>query len=315
MIIQYPVTYTNELSFTNTIRARVPIRYPCPDLPPNFIFNESESWNCNLCGSDLPFFTPYVSGDIIPFQTRFVDEYNQPSSILTSGFRTSLGGSYFVMVEVIDCCDNIITKNIDDFCDEWYVGHSDETGSVQTFFVNTGLISVDCFKLRITFRKIDPTSGLPVDDRIIFTEYYKEIPACGFTESVLIESTYSQFDCDGLFYGQLRNTFGVGNSPYYNSIRLFGNVEFIGDSESVTENDRNVVISKQITKNYKIISGVYPPYYVQKLAQTVRGFNVSVDGNVYQNFAYDQKPDDSRMFGIDLTFDDICRIDNRRCDI
>lgn len=315
MIIQYPVTYFNESSLTNTFRSKIPIRYPCPELPPDFIYDEADSWNCNLCGSDLPFFTPYISGDVIPFQTRFVDNYNQPQSILTTGFRTSLGGPYFVMVEVIDCCDNVISKFVDEFCDEFYIGYSIETGSIQTFFINTGLINVNCFKLRITFQKIDPITSLPVIDRIIYSEYFKEISECGYNETVLIESTYSQFDCNGLFYGQLTNVLGVGNSPYYNSIRLFGNVEFTGDSESVTENDRNIIISKTITKNYKVISSVYPPYYVKKLSQTVRGNNVTVNGISYQNYTYDQKPDDSRMFAIDLSFDNICRIDNRKCDI
>lgn len=315
MNIVYPVTYTPEVSYTDSIRSPIPVRYACPELPPDFIFDDADSWNCNLCGSDLPFFTPYVSGDVIPFQTRFADNYNQPPSVLSTGFRTSVGGAYYIEVQLIDCCDNIISKNIDDFCDAWWIGHSQLTGSVQTFFVNTGLISVDCFKLKITYNKIDQSTGLPIIEREIYTEYYKQISACGYNDTVLIESTYSDFDCDGLYYGTITNYLGNLNTPYYNSLRLFGEVEFTGDTESVTENDRNVIISKEIIKNYKVISGTYPPYYVKMLSKTVRGFNITVDGKQYQNFTYDQKSDDSRMFGIDLSFDEICRIDSRKCDL
>ena len=98
-------------------------------------------------------------------------------------------------------------------------------------------------------------------------------------------------------------------------MRVWGEVEWLGSSESATLNDRNVVVNKTITENYKIISGVYPPYFIRKLDQTVRGNQVTVDGELYQNFDYDQKGDDSRMFAIDITFDKNCIIDNNRCDI
>ena len=316
MDILYNVTYTPENSLTYSFRQPVPIRYTCPPLPPEFIFEPQDAWNCNLCGSDVEFFAPYLKGDIIPFQTRFADEFNQPNSVLSAGFFDSVGTDYYVIVTLLDCCDNAITKSIDDFAEAWWVGHSVGTGSVQTWFVNTGLFPTDltCWRLKIEIYKKDE-DGNPVQDISVYTQFFKEIPECGFTQSALIESTYADFDCNGNYYGTLQNYFGPTNTPYFNSMRIWGEVEWIGSSESATLNDRNVVVNKTITENYKIISGVYPPYFIRKLDQTVRGNQVTVDGDVYQNFDYDQKSDESRMFAIDLTFDKKCLIDNNRCDI
>lgn len=316
MDIVYSVTYIAENSLTYSFRQPVPIRYVCPPLPPDFVFEEQDAWNCNLCGSDVEFFAPYLKGDIIPFQTRFADEYNQPNSVLSAGFFDSVGSDYYIMVSLLDCCNEVIIKSIDEFCEQWWVGHSQGTGSIQTWFVNTGLFPTDltCWRLKIEIFKKDD-EGNVILDTTVYTQYYKEIPECGFTDSVLIESTYADFDCNGNYYGTLQNYLGNVNTPFFNSMRIWGEVEWIGSTESATLNDRNVVVNKTITENYKIISGVYPPYYIRKLEQTVRGSSVTVDGVVYQNFDYDQKSDESRMFAIDLTFDKKCIIDNNRCDV
>jgi len=316
MDIIYNVTYIPENSLTYSFRQPVPIRYTCPPIPPEFIFEVGDAWNCNLCGSDVEFFAPYLRGDIIPFQTRFVDEYNQPNSVLSAGFNNSVGSDYYIKVSLLDCCDVLISDEIDVFSEEWWVGQSVGTGSVQTWFVNTGLFPTDltCWRLQIEIFKKDD-EGDPVRDISVFTQFYKEIPECGFTQSALIESTYADFDCNGNYYGTLQNYLGTSNTPFFNSMRVWGELEWIGSSESATLNDRNVVINKTITENYKIISGVYPPYFIRKLDQTVRGNSVTVDGNVYQNFDYDQKSDESRMFAIDITFDKKCLLDNNRCDI
>lgn len=316
MDILYNVTYTPENSLTYSFRQPVPIRYVCPPLPPEFIFESQDAWNCNLCGSDVEFFAPYLRGDIIPFQTRFADEYNQPNNVLSAGFLNSVGTDWFIRVSIVDCCDVVYSKFIDEFCETWWVGQSTGTGSVQTWFVNTGLLPTDltCWRLVIDLFKKD-ADGNVIPDITIYTQYFKEIPECGFTQNALIESTYADFDCNGNYYGTLQNYFGPSNTPYFNSMRIWGEVEWIGSSESATLNDRNVVVNKTITENYKIISGVYPPYFIRKLEQTVRGNSVTVDGDVYQNFDYDQKSDESRMFAIDLTFDKKCLIDNNRCDI
>lgn len=316
MLINYPIVYTPENSLTYSFRQPVPIRYACPVLPPGYLSDETDSWNCNLCGSDSAFYVPYVAGDIIPFQTQFTDNYNMPNSVLVAGFETNISATHYVTVSLYDCCGNLISDKIDEFSETFYVGYSLSTGSIQTWFVNTGLFptGLECFRLKIEYYKINQGTMLPELERTIWTEYFKEVPECGYTDTALIQSTYADYDCNGNYYGTLTNILGTGSTAFYNSIRIWGNVEFFGDSESVTENDRNVVISKDITENYGIISGVVPPYYIRMLQQTVRGNYVTVDGIQYQNFRYDAKPEDTKSFLLDLTFDKKCRIDNRRCE-
>lgn len=316
MLITYPITYTPEISRTYAFRQPVPIRYACPILPGNFMQSFKDAWNCNLCGSDLPFYIPYVEGDIIPFQTQVTDNYNQPNSVLVAGFETSTSSSHYISVSLFDCCGNEISKYIDEFSDSYYVGQSLATGSIQTWFINTGLFptGLDCFRLRIEYYKINQITLLPELDKTLWTEYYKEITDCGnLNDTALIYSTYANYDCNGNYYGSLTNYLGSNNTPFYNSLRIFGTVEFFGDTEAVTENDRNVVISKDITENYGIISSAVPPFYIKLLQQAVRGNYVTVDGVQYQNFRYDSKPEDNRMFLLDLSFDKKCRLDNKQC--
>lgn len=317
MQITYTITYTPEDSYSYAFRAPVPIRYGCLDLPPGYLTTETAAWNCNLCGSDKPFFAPYEPGDIIPFQTRFADNYNLPADVISTGFKTSLSGANnYVIVELYDCCGNLISNNLNTFSETYWIGYSVATGTVQTWFVNTGLFPTDlkCFRLKITYYKYNQITTLYEIERSIYTEFYKEVAECGSdTESVLIESYYSNYDCNGNFYGTLDNYNGTINTPFYNSMRVFGEVEFTGDSESVTENDRGTLVSKDITEGYRIISSVSPPYFVRRLQQTLRGRTINVDGVQYQNFSYTQLGTDSRMFLIDIEFDKKCFIDNRTC--
>lgn len=316
MLVNYPVSYTPEISRTYSFRQPVPIRYACPILPGNLMQNETDAWNCNLCGSDLPFYIPYVQGDVIPFQTQVTDLYNQPNSVLVAGFQTSTSTSHYVVVSLYDCCGTLISEFIDDFSDSYHVGQSLATGSIQTWFVNTGLFppDLDCFRLYIDYYKINQITLEPELDKSLFSEYYKKVEGCGnLNDTSLIYSTYANYDCNGNFYGTLTNYLGSNNTPFYNSLRIFGTIEFFGDTEAITENDRNVVISKDITENYGIISGAVPPFYIKLLQQAVRGNYVTVDEVQYQNFRYDSKPEDNRMFLLDLTFDKRCRLDNKQC--
>lgn len=316
MLVNYPVSYTPEISRTYSFRQPVPIRYVCPILPGNLMQNETDAWNCNLCGSDSQFYIPYVEGDIIPFQTQVTDLYNMPNDVLVAGFQTSTSTSHYVVVTLYDCCGEIISSFIDDFSDSYHVGQSLATGSIQTFFVNTGLFpsDLDCFRLNIEFYKINQITLDPELDKVLWSEYYKEVQGCGnLNDTSLIYSTYANYDCNNNFYGTLTNFLGSNNTPFYNSLRIFGTVEFFGDTESIVENDRNVVISKDITENYGIISGAVPPFYIRLLQQAVRGNYVTVDGVQYQNFRYDAKPEDNRMFLLDLSFDKRCRLDNKQC--
>jgi len=315
MLITYPVTYTPENSDTYAIRAAVPIRYACPDLPPGFLLNETDGWNCNLCGSDVAFFAPYEPGDIIPFQTRFGDNYNMPASVLTYGIKTTTSGAdNFMIIELQDCCGVTISDEADEFCSVWWVANSVQTGSVQTWFVNTGLFPTDlkCFRLKITYYKINQSTLLPEIERTIYTEYYKEVNECG-EDTVLIESTYQSADCNGLYYGTPTNYNGNANTAYYNSMRVHGLVQWVGDSVSNTENDKGTIIKTEKTDFYQIVSGIYPPYFMRRLQQALRGNAVFADGVQYQNWTFSNLEPGFKTFALTVEMENKCFIDNRKC--
>jgi hypothetical protein len=312
--IVYPVPYVPVSGLTFSRRAAVPIRYACVSIPPNFLSEQTDGWNCNLCGGAKAFYQPYVKGDIIPFQTQFADNYNMPPDTITAGIYGVLSPTdYYVKIELLDGTGATVTDVVEDFCSEYYVSNSLKTGSLQTWFVNTGLLPTDlkCWQLKITYYKIDQTTMLPVVERVIYTQEYKEVEEC--EDTVKIESYYSNYDCNGNWYGTPTNTLGNSTRPYYNSLRVYGEVELFGETVSETTNDRGVVISSVITNSYKILSGAVPPYYYQKISQAVRGNAVFVDGKQYIKFELSQKEDELRMFTLDIAFVTECRLDNKSC--
>jgi len=306
----YPITPVLGSALTYSRHADVPIRYECPVLDPAFMSNETDGWNCNLCQGVSPFYQPYVKGDILPFQTRFTDNFNASPETITAGIRSLVSPvNYYVQIELIDADGNVFSNIADDFCSDYWVGYSESTGSVQTWFVNTGLLpdELKCFRLRITYYEVGGIIVVPP----IWTDEFKEVHECDITTK--IQSTYGNFDCNRNYYQSLDNTLGNSTIAFYNSLRVFGEVEQNGIADSVETNDRDVVISRKNFDNFKIISGLVPPYYFRRIAQAVRGRSVTVDGIEYINFELTDKPDDYRAFPLDITFQKLCFIDNKKC--
>jgi hypothetical protein len=312
--IVYPIIYTAADARSYSFRAQLPIKYVCPIIPPGFNTDPNSLWNCTRCGSAREFYQPFERGDIIPFQTSFEDNYNNPNDVLNAGIRGLISSvNYYVEIELLDGDGTLVSNIADDFCSDYWVGYDAEFGSLQTWFVNTGLFpsNLKCFSLKITYYKIDQTSGLPAIERVIYTEQFRENVSCRST--VAIQSSYANTDCNGNFYGFVTNFLGTNNPVFYNFIRIFGSVDYVGEAEERETNDRGVVLRQTIIKEYKIISGLYPEFYVQRLSQTVRGNAIFVDGVEYKDFEFPNKPDDHRMFELDLTFNTECLLDNRNC--
>lgn len=313
--IVYNLPTFPETALSYSRRASVPLLRECPVLPPFAQTDPNDCWNNLLCGADDPFYIPYERGDVIPIQFNVPDNYHADPSILTHGFKDSLGGNYYVIAELQGADGLPITDNADDLAVSYYVSYIERYGSFQTLFLNTTLLdeSLECWRIKFTFLAIDPISMLEVVDLEIWTEYYQPVNPC--RESVAITSTYSVTDCFGNYYREFENFLGTDNPPYYNFMRLNGEVEFTGDTEDITENDRKFPIAKDITENYRVTAGIIPPYYAKRLSQVVRGSEVKVEGVTYQNFEYSKDNDDSREFYIELTFDKICRLGDEFCDL
>jgi hypothetical protein len=312
--ITYPVPYVAETALTYSYRQKLPIKRPCPLISPNFLLNESDSWNCNLCGADKPFFMPFQRGDIIPFQTNFADTFNTNPEVINYGFKDSLSADWYVMIELQDENGAILSSFIDTFCSEYNVAFSDLYGSVQTWFLNTALfpISLTCFRLKVTYYTFNQVTLLKEIERVIFTEYYRKIIDC--EKYIGISSIYDTIDCYGNIYSQFENYLGTSNSTYYNFVRIEGEVEFMGNNENIeVETDRGIILRKEIISEYQVKGGIIAPYFARLIDSAIRGKNVTISGISYDTFSFGKNNDSSREWLVFLTMQNSCTIDNRNC--
>lgn len=315
--IIYPVPLALEDAKTYSYRQKVPIRRACPVVAPPFALNESDTWNCNLCGADMPFFIPFLRGDIIPLQTNFADNFNTDPENPTYGIRSTGAADWYVMIELQDSTGSTISSQVDTFADVHYVAYSQKWGAVQTWFVNTGYFptTLKCWRLKITYYYYDQISASKQIERVLYSEYYKEFTNCGPT--IVIESTYEGADCYGNIYDTFAETTGVGGiNPYYNSIRIEGEIEFTGNDENADiTTDYGKVLRRTITSNYRINSGIVAPFFARMLDRVVRGSVVTINGEQYKNFTFEKNNDASRMWVVDLQFTKDCILDNRGCNL
>jgi hypothetical protein len=314
--IIYPVVSVLEDARTYSYRQKVPIRRECPVVAPPFALSEADTWNCNLCGADMPFYIPYLVGDILPLQTNFVDNYNSDRENPAYGFKSGLSMDWYVMVELQDKDGVTVANNIETFCDTYYVGYSQQYGSVQTWFVNTGLlpVSLKCWRLKITYYYYDTVSASKQVERVLYSEYYRLFEEC--TETTVIESVYDGKDCYGNIYDAIPTTLGANVLPYYNFIRIEGEIELIGTDENVeTQTDFGKVLRRTIIENYRIQSGIVAPYFARMLDRVVRGSVVTINGTQYKNFSFSKNNEASRMWVVSLDFTKECTLDNRGCNL
>ena len=316
--IFYNVPKTPEDALSYGIRAKLPIKRGCPNLHPVFILNESDSWNCRLCGADQKYNIPFKRGVVIPFQTNLPDNRNINPENLVFGVKDTLNQTNFlIQIELQDETGTTIFDLADLFCSEYNVAYTENLGSFQTWFVNTALfpVSLTCWRLKISYYKLDQISNTQILEREIFTEYFSEIIDCS-KNYVDVVSSYGFTDCIGLFYGEFNNFLGTSNLPYYNYILLEGEKEFIGsDSQIESQADSGKVLRKEKVDNYQIKGGLVAPFYAKMLDITLNGSSVFVEEVEYINFSFGKNNDSSKMWVIDITFQKTCNLDNLNCSL
>lgn len=317
-IIQYPVPKTPQSALTYAYRAKLPIKRPCPIVPPVFILNEGDGWGCNLCGADQNFKIPFRRGDILPFQTTFADNRNDSPENLVFGFKDTLNQTdFWVQVEVLDQDGNVIFDLVDNFTDDYYVAHSDELGSVQTWFLNTAFlpVSLKCWRLKVTYYKWNQITLVQEIERVVFTEYFEQVIDCN-KDFVGITSTYDSTDCNGTIYSQFSNFFGTSNPAFYNFLLVEGQVEFVGSETNVeSEADTGKILRREKVDNYQLLGTLVAPFYAKMLDVVANGNTVLIDGVQYRNFSFGKNNDASRMWVLSLTFDQTCFLDGRDCSL
>jgi len=159
--VNYNVPYAPALHPSAFRSLFCPPVVSCPRYPVlNFVSLETDRWNCNLCGADMPYVSLFNAGDIIPMQFNLTDvrNINQITGTLQPqiGWRQTdlINAFWYVRAEVYDIadCNTPVFSLVDDFCSDWWVGYSDKIGAIQTLFVDTSLIvaaGLDAFIIKI----------------------------------------------------------------------------------------------------------------------------------------------------------------------
>lgn len=218
----------------------------CPTLTANnglLICSELESWNCNLCGNDLPYNSPVEVGDSLYFQFQQQDGLNGNSPTLDGGglWGNGYGWSDVGLVQgyIRDCCTgeylNDNTGNpavITSYSTNYFVGIFESTNfsgssnnytNIQQIKIETTQLYADllaqfgrnCFYLEFIFYPDDPNLRYS-----IFSEPFEFVPCDN--QTVLLEGSLTRKDCNNLFYGDpgcviVNNPINVGGGIVLNN--------------------------------------------------------------------------------------------------
>lgn len=226
-------------------------RVDCTPTCTDFYLSEcAEQWNCNLEPCDKAFFNPYIAGDLIQFQTKFVDDFNPDETNPVDGWGD------FITAEVCDMEGNILQTHLD--AARSIVGW-DGTSSYQILEIDTTGLS-GCFSVNFqTF------SAPGVPDQTICSEHFKQVE-CN-EPTVVIESSFSScYDCCGNYYGDPVGFMG-DNFNYSNKWRYWGKIIPAGVSVEKTRVSDTKVTDSTLTDLYYLADTgrLFPPYAVNML--------------------------------------------------
>jgi len=266
----------------------------------------SDSWNCNLCGNDTPFFVPYVDGDLYTFQ--FQQQIKVKEITPTLGWTyPGLESPYETGVcsfEIFSCCNDKPLR-----VSEWglfktivaqgYVGSFEQTGyngesitvPIQQLQLDLGAIfeamqnqgiQDDCFYFKFCFAT--RADALPIGAQICFcSEPFKRVPCENKNPGVVVSSLYGNQDCFGLYYGTQATANWGTVFQYENTIRVPAAFEQTNFqlTKTIIETS-NKTTGSQVCENWALNSYGLPQRFVKLLATIFAGANVQVDGVEYQ---------------------------------
>ncbi|MDH3771117.1 MAG: hypothetical protein OET79_09065 [Nitrospirota bacterium] len=285
----------------------MPTRRDCPPLPPPFMYNEGDAWNCNLCGSDMCFFIPYKSGDVFSFALNLPDEVNTPGDNIVAGWKTTAGGAWYVSAAIVGGDSGaVISDNIDEFSSAYFVAYTEAAGSVQNFSIDTAapiFDDLDCFKIRLKYRRI-LDGGLYEETATVWSEPFKALQSC--EESVAFVA--SAATCGGAVVSSYTNFLGTGGEAPATFIRVPGAVEFIGADIEETTTDRGIIIKKKKIENYEITAGIVAPYFAKMICGAAMSSESDFAGlqNIVNFTGISKNNNESKNFVLTLQFSTEC---------
>jgi hypothetical protein len=245
-------------------------------------------WNDTLCASDSAYCTPFERGDVLCHQFRFNPR------------RFTSIELFYVDCEAAENPEQPLPA-------EWYTWQTgfdpNNKGGIQNLCINTAEIptSVRCFYLLLkVYGCRNPVLGVECSEPVLLgtrcTEPYCEVK-CN-QETLLMESSYSKYDCFGNYYGPL-----TGNIPniFSNAIRVPANIE----SDNFVFSETYVgltVTAKSMKERFTLRTYPVPPYVAERMAWVAGGMDVTIDGTVYEELTtLEKNNEDGRMWIIKTT--------------
>jgi len=267
--------------------------------------NCDDSWNCNLCSNDLPFWIPFQQGDTFDFQ------FQQPYEIGQSGCEhgwlpanlLSPSNTAFATFAIKTCCDDTELELDMDMFDAVaylnYVGTYNQTDysgnqsvtpiqiirfnldAIRQYLEAEGLET--CFYFEFTFTTTRQCLGITESTISFCSEPFKELPCTNKNNTVVVESVYPKSDCFDIYYG---NNFNLGIGipfEYSNKVRVPGFFEQTNFSitKEVISTSLKTTMS-QYCENWQLRTTHLPKSFVKYLVNVFSGKDVYVDGKIYQ---------------------------------
>jgi len=280
----------------------------CPSTPVNnglVICEQADSWNCNLCSNDLPYFNFVRTTDPFMFQFQQWDYVNGQSPSLnpiTGNWGQGKGWfSGMAAVEVKDCCtDTDLVLDVPSIVLNSFVGMYDilDYNGLDKW-TNVQQIQLDlqglydaaiatnpawdgCFYLKFMFYN-DAFDVI----NTFYTEPFKFDP-CQPDETLFLEGTTSRKDCFGFYYGDFKdpagNIFGVGTPfQYRNTYRVKGSFELNGfEIQKEVVGVRQTTANTEVTENWQFRTDRLPARVARLISQGILSSEtVYVEGRDY----------------------------------
>lgn len=290
---------------------------PCEN---SFIANNlDELWNNNLCGQDELYCQPFVVGDELFFQ-----------------FRNDRDESFSKIIKLINKESGAIVTTPGIIRTEDGV---DEAGTAYyNVIVDTTTIDICCFYLRVSlfFCEPDPTllnncidaavaAGATLDQATYncMVEFCNEEnivevfsnPFCKVDceSTILIEGTYTKYDCDSNYYGLFDSDYNPVNS-YKMQVRVFGEItqNNFQIAETIVNEDKT---ASKMTSSYQLMTPKIPPYVARQIANCFNAQILTIDGVEYKRgVAVEKNNDQGNMWIINSQLLRICDDINFTCE-
>ena len=288
-----------------------------------------DSWNCNLCGNELPFWMPYTDDDTFDFQFQQPDEVT--GTECEHGWLphnlVSPTNTAFASFEIKTCCNDeslvideemfaaIVTNhyvgsyNITDYSGNVIVTPIQSIRfnlrSIRLYLEDAGLDTCFYFVFRFTATRM--CLGVTETINEYCSEPFKPSICTTGHNSQVAESTYPKKDCFGYYHG-LDYNIGQGTPfQYSNRIRIPGYFEqssFTITKEVISTSLKTTM--SQTSEMWELRTGHLPRTFVKYLVNVFSGKNVFINGEEYQvQGEINRNNDTSLQWFLDVKFEKI----------